>query len=183
MIFIPLPLQGAYIVEPDVHQDERGSFFRFYCADEFREIGHNQPWMQLNHSFTRAKGTLRGMHYQFPPHAEIKLVKCISGKALDVIIDLRNKSSSFLQWTSVEISADNKRMIYIPEGFAHGFQALTDNCELIYHHSTAYKKDAERGIRWDDPKINIQWPLIPIHVSERDQNHPLVTADFSGINI
>jgi dTDP-4-dehydrorhamnose 3,5-epimerase len=181
MNFIPLPLQGAFIVEPEVYQDERGSFYRFYCADEFREIGIETAWVQLNHSFTRTKGTLRGMHYQIAPYTEVKMVKCISGKVLDVIIDLRRKSASFLHWTGVEISADNKRMIYIPEGFAHGFQTLTDNCEMIYHHSRVYEKDAEGAVRWNDPKINIIWPMTPVHVSERDQNHPWVTEGFLGV--
>jgi dTDP-4-dehydrorhamnose 3,5-epimerase len=183
MNFIPLPLHGAFIVEPEVYQDDRGSFCRFYCADEFREIGIDITWVQLNHSFTRTMGTLRGMHYQIAPYSEVKMVKCISGKVLDVIIDLRKKSPSFLHWTGVEISAENKRMIYIPEGFAHGFQTLTDNCEMIYHHSRAYEKDAEGAVRWNDPKFNIIWPMTPVHVSERDQNHPWVTEDFSGVNI
>ncbi len=183
MKFIPLPLPGAYVVEPEIYSDDRGSFYRFYCADEFREIGPSKPWLQLNHSFTKDKATLRGLHYQLPPYAEIKMVKCIAGKALDVIVDLRKDSPGFLQWTSVELTADNKRMIYIPEGFAHGFQTLTDNCELIYHHSAKYMKDAEGGIRWNDPRINILWPLTPVHISDRDQKHPLVTGEFSGINL
>jgi dTDP-4-dehydrorhamnose 3,5-epimerase len=183
MKFQPLSLKGAFVVEPDIHQDDRGLFFRFFCADEFRRIGHTKPWIQLNHSFTKEKGSLRGMHYQLSPHAEIKMVKCVAGKVFDVIIDLRKESTGFLQWTGIELSAENKKMIYIPEGFAHGFQALTDDCELIYHHSAAYKKEAERGIRWNDPAVNIQWPLTPVHLSDRDQQHPLVNSEFSGINL
>jgi dTDP-4-dehydrorhamnose 3,5-epimerase len=183
MKFVSLPLEGAYMIEPDIYRDERGSFFRFYCADEFREIGHSKPWIQLNHSVTKEKATVRGMHYQLPPHAEIKMVKCIKGNALDVIIDLRKGSPSFMQWTGVELSAENKKMIYIPEGFAHGFQALSDDCELIYHHSTVYKKEAEGGIRWNDPAIGIHWPLPPVHISDRDQQHPLLTTAFSGIHL
>jgi dTDP-4-dehydrorhamnose 3,5-epimerase len=183
MIFTPLSLHGAYIVEPEVFQDERGSFYRFFCTDEFRQIGHDKPWVQLNHSFTKSKGTVRGLHFQLPPHAEIKMVKCIAGKILDVIIDLRKGSSTFLQWTGVEISAENRRMMYIPEGFAHGFQTLTDDCEMIYHHSEVYTKDAEGGIRWNDPLINIKWPLPAFHISTRDQQFPLITNQFQGIKV
>jgi dTDP-4-dehydrorhamnose 3,5-epimerase len=182
MKFLPLPLKDAFVIEPDVYEDERGRFFRFYCEDEFRQIGHVKNWKQLNHSFTKKKGTIRGMHYQLPPHAEVKMVKCIAGIVFDVVIDLRKNSPGFMQWTGVELSAESRKMIYIPEGFAHGFQTLSDNCELIYHHSAVYKKDAESGIRWDDPAINIHWPLAPVQISERDQQHAFVTSNFSGIN-
>jgi dTDP-4-dehydrorhamnose 3,5-epimerase len=183
MIFIPLPFKGAYIIEPEVYHDERGSFYRFFCADEFRQIGHNKPWVQLNHSYTKSKATVRGLHFQLPPHTEIKMVKCIVGKILDIIVDLRKGSSTYLQWTGAEISADNRRMMYIPEGFAHGFQTLTDDCEMIYHHSEVYTKDAERGIRFDDPVINIKWPLPPLHTSARDLQFPLITKQFQGIKV
>jgi dTDP-4-dehydrorhamnose 3,5-epimerase len=183
MIFTPLPLKGAFIAEPVIHQDERGMFYRFFCANEFSQIGLEKPWVQLNQSYTKSKGTLRGMHFQMPPHSEIKLVKCIRGKILDLIIDIRSGSPTFLQWNSIEISADNRRMVYIPEGFAHGFQTLTDDCELIYHHSTSYVRNAEGGIRWDDPLLKIAWPLSPINISERDQQHPLLTEQFKGIKL
>jgi dTDP-4-dehydrorhamnose 3,5-epimerase len=183
MIFTSLPLQGAYIIEPEVYQDERGSFYRFFCNDEFKQIGHNKPWIQLNHSHTKSKGTVRGLHFQLPPDGEIKMVKCITGKILDVIVDLRIGSSTFLRWTGVEISAEDRRMIYIPEGFAHGFQTLTDDSELIYHHSTAYIKNSEGGIRFDDPLININWPLPPLHISARDLQFPLITNQFRGIKV
>jgi dTDP-4-dehydrorhamnose 3,5-epimerase len=183
MIFTALPLKGAYTIEPEVYQDERGSFYRFFCADEFRQIAHHKPWVQLNHSYTKSKGTIRGLHFQLPPHTEIKMVKCIAGKILDIIIDLRKGSSTFLQWTSVEISAENRRMMYIPEGFAHGFQTLTDDCEMIYHHSEIYTKDAEGGIRWNDPLINIRWPLPALHISARDQQFPLITNQFQGLKV
>ena len=180
MIFTALSLKDAYIIEPEVYEDERGSFYRFFCEDEFRQIGHNKPWVQLNHSYTKSKGTIRGLHFQLAPHTEIKMVKCIAGKILDIIVDLRKGSSTFLQWTGIEISAENRHMMYIPEGFAHGFQTLTDECEIIYHHSEVYRKDAEGGIRWDDPMINITWPLPPLHISIRDQQFPLITKQFSG---
>lgn len=183
MIFTPLSLAGAYIVEPIVHSDERGLFYRYFSADEFKKIGHHKPWVHLNHSYTKTRGSIRGLHFQQPPHSEIKMVKCIAGKILDVIIDLRKDSQSFLQWTGIEISADNRRMIYIPEGFAHGFQTLTDDCELIYHHSAVYVKESEGGIRWDDPSLNIRWPLPGVNISERDQQHPLITQQFAGIKL
>src|SRR5436190_10486116 len=130
MKFTPTRLNGLYIIDLHPASDARGWFARTYCKNEFASIGHTREWVQLNHSFTSRKGTIRGMHYQFPPHREIKMVRCISGGVLDVAIDLREGSETFLNWTSVELTAENKRMIYIPEGFAHGFQALTDNCEL-----------------------------------------------------
>ena len=144
-------------------------------------IGHTKEWLQLNHSFTNSRGTIRGMHYQLPPHREIKMVRCIAGAVLDVAIDLREGSETFLHWTSVELTADNQQMIYIPEGFAHGFQALTDNCELLYHHSAFYTPGSEGGIRYDDPVINIQWPLPVTDISDRDSSHPLLNDSFKGI--
>jgi len=183
MKFTPLLLNGAYIVEPTVHGDERGLFYRFYCADEFKQIGHYKPWVQLNQSYTKSRGTIRGMHFQQPPHAEIKMVKCIKGKIMDIMVDLRNESQTFLQWVGIELSAENRRMLYIPEGFAHGFQTLTDDCELVYHHSAAYAKDSEGGIRWSDSLVNVHWPLPPINISDRDQQHPLLTNQFTGIKL
>jgi dTDP-4-dehydrorhamnose 3,5-epimerase len=183
MKIIPLSLQGAYIVEPEVYNDERGSFFRFFSADEFEKIGLVKPWLQLNHSITKLKHSVRGLHFQLPPHAEIKMVKCIAGAVFDVMVDLRAGSKTFLQWTGVEISAENRKLVFIPEGFAHGFQTLSDNCELIYHHSAAYQKTAEGGIRWDDPAINIQWPYPALNVSQRDQEHPCIEQGYAGIKI
>lgn len=121
------------------------------------------------------------MHYQLPPHREIKMVRCISGAVLDMAIDLREGSETFLKWVNVELNAENKKMIYIPEGFAHGFQALTDNCELLYHHSAFYTPGSEAGIRYDDPLINIQWPLPVTDISDRDLSHPLLNQIFKGI--
>lgn len=181
MIFTPTPLAQAYIVEPSVHADDRGWFFRSFCKQEFLEIGHSAEWVQLNHSFTADPGTIRGMHYQLPPHTEVKLVRCISGRVFDVIIDVRKGSANFLKWFGAELSAENKKMLYIPEGFAHGFQALTPDCELIYHHSAYYTKDFEAGIRFDDPLVDIRWPLPAVKISERDRRHPLLNVQFMGI--
>lgn len=181
MIFTPTPLEGSYLIDLQPFQDERGWFARFYCKDEFKKIGHDKEWMQLNHSVTFEKGTLRGMHFQTAPFKEIKMVRCVAGAVFDVIIDLRKNSGTFLQWFGAEISAKNKKMMYIPEGFAHGFQCLTGNCELIYHHTEFYKPGAEGGIRYDDPLIGIQWPLPVITISSRDQLHPYLDETFKGI--
>jgi len=181
MKFIPASIEDVFIVEPELFSDSRGWFARTYCKTEFKEIGHTKEWVQINHSFTVNKGAIRGMHYQVPPHSEIKLIRCISGAAWDVAIDLRKNSDTFLKWVSVELTAANKKMIYIPEAFAHGFQALTDNCELIYHHSSFYAKEAERGIRYDDPMVAIKWPLPVTDISERDLSHTLLDKTFKGI--
>jgi len=181
MIFTPTPLQGSYTIDLNPMADERGWFARTYCKNEFSKIGHKGEWVQLNHSFTKQKGSVRGMHYQLPPFSEIKLVRCITGAVYDVIVDLRKDSATFLQWFGVELSAQNKKMIYIPQGFAHGFQTLSNDCELIYHHSAFYTPGAEGGIKYDEPLINIQWPLALSTISERDRQHPFLNDDFKGI--
>jgi dTDP-4-dehydrorhamnose 3,5-epimerase len=181
MIFEETFLKGSYVVNIQPIEDERGWFARTYCKNEIAAIGHTKEWVQLNHSFTRKKGTIRGMHYQQPPFSEIKLVRCIAGTVYDVIIDLRNDSATFLQYFGVELSSSNKKMIYIPEGFAHGFQALTDDCELLYHHSQFYLPGVEAGIKYNDPKINIEWPLPDGLVSDRDNTHQLIDLNFKGL--
>lgn len=181
MKFIPTILTGAYIIEPTPFIDERGFFARTYCKNEFEQIGFKGEWVQLNHSITNNKGTIRGMHFQNPPFSEVKMVKCIAGAVFDVIIDLRKDSPTFLKWFGAEISADNKKMMFIPEGFAHGFQALANDCGLIYHHSNFYTPGAEGGIKYDEPLVNIQWPLSISSISDRDKNHPYLTKDFKGI--
>lgn len=181
MNFSPARLDGVYIIDLQPVADSRGWFARTYCKNEFAAIGHTKEWVQLNHSFTAKKGTVRGMHYQLQPFSEIKLVRCVAGAVMDTVIDLRKGSKTFLNWISVELSADNKKMIYIPEGFAHGFQALSDNCELIYHHSAFYTPGSEGGIRYDDPMVNIQWPLPVADISERDLSHQLLNESFKGI--
>ncbi len=181
MTFTPTTLAGSYVVGLTPYSDERGWFARTYCKREFEAIGHQKEWVQMNHSFTKDKGTVRGMHFQFPPHGEIKMVRCIAGAVLDVIIDIRKGSATFLQWAAVELSAANKQMLYIPEGFAHGFQTLEDDTELIYHHSDFYQPGVEGGIRYNDPALNISWPLPVQTISERDSNHPLFDHQFKGI--
>lgn len=181
MKFTPIKLTGSYLVDLEPFCDERGWFARYFCKDEFKAIGHEKEWVQMNHSFTLKSGTLRGMHFQLPPHAEIKLVRCVSGTVFDVIVDIRKDSSTFLQWVGVELSAENGRMIYIPEGFAHGFQCLTDNCSLLYHHTDFYAPGSEKGLRYDDPLLNIQWPLPVSLISERDGQHDWLNNEFKGL--
>jgi dTDP-4-dehydrorhamnose 3,5-epimerase len=181
MIFTPTPLAGSFVVEPNIFSDDRGWFARFFCKDEFLEIGHRGEWVQLNHTHTTKKATVRGIHFQTDPFSEIKLVKCIAGAVFDVIVDLRENSSTFLNWFAAELSANNKRMLYIPAGFAHGFQCLDDNCELIYHHSEFYRPGFEGGVRYDDPKIKIDWPLSVTVISQRDNSLPHLDESFKGI--
>lgn len=181
MTFHPTPLEGSYTIELSPFGDERGWFARTYCEKEFASIGHDKKWVQLNHSFTKKQGAVRGMHFQLPPFSEIKLVRCIAGSVFDVIIDIRKDSLTFLQWFGTELSAANRRMLYIPEGFAHGFQTLTEDCELIYHHSAFYTPGAEGGIRYNDPAVNINWPMAVTEISERDRNHPLLDSTFKAI--
>jgi dTDP-4-dehydrorhamnose 3,5-epimerase len=176
-------LNGSYVVTIFPVKDERGWFVRTFCKNEFNEIGHSDEWVQINHSFTNDAGTIRGMHFQKPPYTETKLIRCIAGNIFDVIIDLRKNSNTFLKWFGVELSSENKKMIYIPAGFAHGFQALTDNCELIYHHTAYYTPGFEEGIRYNDEMIHINWPGPATKISERDNNHPLLSNSFEGINI
>ncbi len=180
MIFTTTKLAGSYIIGLEPFTDERGWFARYYCKDEFKQIGHTAEWVQMNHSVTREKGSLRGMHFQLHPHKEIKMVRCIAGIVFDVIVDLRKGSETFLQWFAAEISAENKKMMYIPAGFAHGFQCLSDDCELLYHHSEYYRPGAESGIRFNDPMISIAWPLPVSVLSERDNNHPYLDENFKG---
>lgn len=181
MIFSPTSLQGSYLIDLEPYHDGRGWFARFYCKNEFKQIGHEKDWVQLNHSVTYKMGVLRGMHFQISPYREIKMVRCIAGAVFDVIIDLRKNSKTFLQWFGTELSAGNKKMLYIPEGFAHGFQCLSENCELIYHHTEFYTPDAEGGIRYSDPLIKINWPLPVTELSPRDESHPYLDEKFKGI--
>lgn len=174
MIFTAAPLKGVYVVEPEPYSDQRGWFARTYCQEEFAAIGHDKPWLQINHSFTQQSGTIRGMHFQKPPFSEIKLLRCIAGAIFDVVVDMREDSPTRWQWFGIELSAVNRKMLYIPEGFAHGFETLQDNTELIYHHSQLYMPGAEGGLRFDDPALAIQWPLPVRLVSERDKQHPLL---------
>lgn len=181
MIFHETALKGAYIIDLEPFSDDRGLFARTFCKREFATIGHDKEFVQFNHSHSNQKGTLRGLHFQRPPHAEIKLIRCIRGSVFDVIVDLRQQSPSFLQHVGVELSEQNMRMIYVPEGFAHGFQTLEEHTELIYHHTAFYTPDSDGGIRYNDPKIKIVWPLEVSTISEKDKNLPLLSDDFAGM--
>jgi dTDP-4-dehydrorhamnose 3,5-epimerase len=173
MRFIELDLKGAYLIEPDRLEDERGFFARTWCRREFEACGLTSRLVQCNISFNRRRGTLRGMHYQAEPHSETKLVRCTRGAIYDVIIDLRPSSPTFKRWVSAELTADNRRMLYIPEGFAHGLQTLVDDTEVLYQMSEFYVPEAARGVRWDDPAFDIRWPPVEGRVmSEKDRTYP-----------
>ncbi|HJT81700.1 MAG TPA: dTDP-4-dehydrorhamnose 3,5-epimerase [Chthoniobacterales bacterium] len=177
MIFHETKLGGAFIVELDRKLDERGFFARAFCAKEFQE--HDLPgrFVQANMSFNHKKGTLRGMHYQVPPASEPKFIRCINGAIWDVIIDMRPESPTYLQHFGVELTAENRKAIYVPDMFAHGNQALTDGAELLYLVGEFYTPGCERGVRFDDPAIGIEWPLPVTVISEKDAQWPLLNVD------
>jgi dTDP-4-dehydrorhamnose 3,5-epimerase len=172
MIFTATTLNGAFLIEPERRQDERGFFARTWCEREFAAAGLQTEWVQCNISFNRQRGTLRGMHYQAAPYEEAKLVRCTMGAIYDVIIDLRADSPTFRQWLAVELTADNRHMLFIPQGFAHGFQTLTDETEVFYQMSQFYAPEYARGVRWDDSAFKIAWPADKRIISERDQSFP-----------
>lgn len=172
MIFRETSLSGAYIIEPEFMEDERGFFARTWCQREFREHRLNTSLVQCNISFNKKKGTLRGMHFQRPPYEEAKLVRCTMGAIYDVIIDLRPDSPTFKKWFAAELTAENRKMLYIPEGFAHGFITLTDNTEVFYQMSQFYYPQYASGVRWNDPAFNIIWPIDVAVISDRDRNFP-----------
>jgi dTDP-4-dehydrorhamnose 3,5-epimerase len=175
MIFTETNLKSSFLIEPEPCADERGFFARTWCQREFEAHGLQIRWVQCNVSFNKTKGTLRGMHYQVAPYAEAKLVRCTRGAIYDVIIDLRYDSPTFKQWLAVKLTADNRQMLFIPEGFAHGFQTLEDDTEVFYQMSEFYAPDYAKGVRWDDPAFDISWPADERIISERDRSYP----DFS----
>ncbi len=163
-------LKGAYIIEIEPVMDERGFFARSFCANEFEKHGLNPRFVQCNVSYNKKKGTLRGMHYQAAPHEEVKMVSCTRGAIYDVIIDLQPNSPTYCQWFAVELTADNYKMLYVPEGFAHGFQTLEDNTVVFYQMSEFYRPEYARGVRWDDPAFGIEWLTSRPIMSKRDRN-------------
>ena len=175
MIFTETRLKGAYIIEPERQEDERGFFARTFCRKEFEAQGLNPRVVQCSVSFNEKRGTLRGIHYQALPHAEAKSVRCVRGAIYDVIVDLRRESPTFKQWTAVELSAGNGKMLYVPEGVGHGFQTLVDSSEVFYQMSEFYHPECARGLRWDDPVIGVEWPLVPSVMSQRDLTFPGVS--------
>jgi dTDP-4-dehydrorhamnose 3,5-epimerase len=172
MFFNPTPLPGAFLIDLDEKADERGFFARAFCEREFDEHGLATHICQANNSLSIRKGTLRGMHYQLAPKAETKVVRCLRGALYDVILDLRESSSTFGQSYGAELSADNRRMMYVPKGFAHGFITLVDNTEALYLVDEFYSPENERGVRYDDPKFSIKWPAKPTVLSEKDKAYP-----------
>lgn len=172
MIFTSTKLAGVFIIELEKIEDERGFFARAWCSDEFKRHQLNEMFVQCNLSFNKFKGTIRGLHYQVKPYEEAKLVHCIHGAIYDVIVDLRQSSVTYKQWIGVELNQNNRRALYVPEGFAHGFQTLTDNAEIFYQVSQFYAPKYERGIRWDDSIFHIEWPLPLSVISEKDRNYP-----------
>ena len=172
MIFVETEQKGAYIIEPERLEDERGFFARSWCKREFEAHGLNPNLAQCNISFNKTKGTLRGMHYQVAPYQETRLVRCTSGAIYDVLIDLRPNSQTFKKWFSVTLSAENRKMIYVPENFAHGFLTLEDNTEVFYQMSEFYAPECAGGVKWNDPAFNIQWPEEIKVISKKDKNYP-----------
>jgi dTDP-4-dehydrorhamnose 3,5-epimerase len=178
MVFREMRLRGVFVIEPERLEDERGFFARTWCQKEFEARGLNPKLVQCSISFNKQKGILRGMHYQAAPHAEAKLVRCTRGAIYDVIVDLRPESLTFKQWIAEELTAENRMALYVPEGFAHGFQTLSDDTEVFYQMSEFYDPESARAVRWNDPAFGVEWPLPPTVMSRRDLTHP--DWDFQG---
>lgn len=176
MRFIETPLKGAYVVELEKHGDDRGFFARAFCVEEFKKQGLNPTVLQANISGSTKKGTLRGLHYQVAPMAEVKFIRCIKGAVFDVLVDLRPESPTFKKWYGVELTPENQKAVYIPEGFAHGHQTLKFDSQIMYLVSQVYSPKHERGVRYDDPAIGVLWPLVPTVMSDKDKSWP----DFKG---
>jgi len=180
MIFQETELNGVFVIEPEIIEDERGFFACSWKPDEFEKRGLNPRLVQCNISFNKRNGTLRGMHFQNQPHAETKLVRCTRGAIYDVAIDLRSDSPTRYRWVGAELTAYNHRMLYIPEGFAHGYQTLTDSTELFYQMSEYYRPEAAGGVRWDDPVFDIKWPLAVTVIAKRDATYPLLDLTIAS---
>lgn len=180
MNFRDSAIPGLRLIEFEDHGDQRGSFSRLYCRDEFKKNGVRDEFVQANRSYTEKAGTIRGLHFQKPPHAEIKVVRCVMGRVHDVVVDLRKASRTFLKWFSIELSAESRRGLYIPAGFAHGFETMVDACEMIYFHSKPYTPSHESGIRYNDPLVRIEWPLPVAAISKKDRELPSLRPGFTG---
>ncbi len=172
MIFNETPLYGAYTIDLEKRDDGRGFFARFFCVEEFGKYNLDSKIVQINNSLSKDKGTLRGIHYQLEPKAETKIVRCLKGSLFDVIIDLRKESETFGKWFGTELTETNRTMMFVPKGFGHGFITLTENTEALYLVTEFYAPEYEKGIRWNDPYFNIQWPLEPVVISAKDESHP-----------
>jgi dTDP-4-dehydrorhamnose 3,5-epimerase len=181
MKFHPTPLNGAYTIELEKRGDDRGFFARAFCQREFEAAGVPMSAVQMNNALSAKAGTLRGMHYQLPPAAEIKVVRCIRGALYDVIIDLRPDSPTFCRWFGVELTEENRLMIFVPRGFAHGLLTLADDTEAFYLVSEFYGPEQERGLRFDDPRFGVEWPRAPIEISAKDRSWPSFDPAYHGI--
>lgn len=177
------PLAGLKRIERHPLGDARGNLTRLFCAEELAAAGWHAPMAQINHTFTAVRGTVRGLHYQLPPHAEMKLVSCLRGAVWDVAVDLRAGSPTYLQWHAEILSAENHRALLIPEGFAHGFQTQTGDVEMLYCHSDFYTPAAEAGLNPQDPRVAVAWPLAVQGMSPRDAAHPMIDAEFEGVRL
>jgi dTDP-4-dehydrorhamnose 3,5-epimerase len=180
--FIPTSLQDAYLIEMERNTDARGFFARLFCAREFEEAGLVAGFGQINNSLTSRRGTLRGLHYQIAPWSEVKVVRCVAGALFDVIADLRPDSRSFGQWYGAVLDAENRLMMYVPQGFAHGFLTLADHTEALYFMSGSYAPQAERGICWNDPWLSVAWPAEPVEISAKDQRWPSFDPVYHGVS-
>lgn len=181
MKFHKTPLETAQLIELEKHGDGRGFFARYFCEREFAAHGLESRFVQINNSVSAKKGTLRGLHYQLPPAAEVKVVRCVRGALWDVIVDLRPHSPTYKKWFGVELTADNRLMMYVPRGFAHAILTLSDDAEVIYLVSAFYAPEQERGLRWNDPTIGIEWPIVPAEISSKDTKWPDLDSAFHGI--
>ena len=181
MKIIATPLNGLFEIEHTPISDARGSFTRLFCEKELAKIRPKLHFPQINWSYTKSLGTVRGMHCQRQPEAEAKFIRCLRGRVFDVAIDLRAGSNTFLQWHAIELSEENNKAVFIPEGFAHGFQALSSDVRLLYMHTKSWTQEKEFGIRYDDPLISIDWPLPVMHCSDRDAKHPALDINFQGL--
>jgi len=183
MKLVATPIEGVMVTESTRVSDHRGGFVRLFCEQELAEVLGERHIVQINHSRTTQAGAVRGMHYQHTPQAEMKMVRCLKGRVLDVAVDLRKDSPSFLRWHAVELSEENALMMVIPEGCAHGFQVLEPESELLYLHTALYTPACEGGVRFDDPQLDIIWPLDVTDLSERDKAHPLLNENFCGVDL
>lgn len=181
MNIVETPIQGLFCLETTPFIDNRGSFARIFCQDELKAHGLNTQIAQMNMSLTKQKGAVRGLHFQHPPHAEIKIVRCLAGACFDVAVDLRQGSPTFLKWHGEILTPENGKALYIPKGFAHGFQALNEDTQLLYLHSEFYTPKSEGALRYDDPLLHIKWNLPICDLSERDKSHPHLDENFTGI--
>ncbi|WP_459973862.1 dTDP-4-dehydrorhamnose 3,5-epimerase [Mycobacterium sp. MUNTM1] len=181
MNILDTPVPDLKIARSSPHRDDRGAFMRLFCAEELQPVLGNRQIKQINQSKTSRAGAVRGLHFQHSPHAEMKMVRCLRGRVWDVAVDLRPNSPTFLHWHAQELAQDDAQMLVIPEGFAHGFQVMEPDSELLYLHTAFYHPSSEGGLRYDDPRLAITWPLPPQDLSPRDRSHPLLDTDFAGV--